>query len=421
MTLSNIFFCFQHAGTVRFKWIDSKGTIHEQDILGEGKCNEVLRSGTSIDTGSITDKQFLPIKQVLYGPMPHANQRMKITVGPLKCTPSAQSYQHETLKFDGEIDVRKNHKLPQVFNQLGKEYFVKFDIKIDKEFSSPEWLNVFRLTSTDSNCCDHGDRIPALFLHKNKQLTFTNSIGSQGNYHFYFPYELDRTYHIVISQTQSRTGKFEYCTKIDGLNIHCLINDQPRIFENVYLYVSDPWHQSLEGHGKLNNLEINSIGNLNDFRSRIWKLEKETEDIFDQLIPCPTENPNYHYILGRCYFFETQVLDFDSAQANCGSKFPRGGHLFEPTSLLLNKIVAKKAIKVTGASRKWIGVHDKEVEGTFKYADKGVSLAFTPVWQASNPSNGGGNGEDCIEFGTSEEKWNDNSCERQYMSVCESK
>ena len=132
--------------------MDSKGTIHEQDILGEGKCNEVLRSGTSIDTGSITDKQFLPIKQVLYGPMLHANQRMKITVGPVKCTPSVQFNQYEPLNFDGEIEVKKNNKLPQVFKQWGKEYSVEFAIKVNKEFSSPTtWRNVFHMSSNDNN------------------------------------------------------------------------------------------------------------------------------------------------------------------------------------------------------------------------------------------------------------------------------
>ena len=58
-----------------------------------------------------------------------------------------------------------------------------------------------------------------------------------------------------------------------------------------------------------------------------------------------------------------------------------------------------------------------------------MSLAFTPLWQANNPSNTNtgdtrATDEDCIEFGTdsaSGQKWNDNSCERQIMSVCESK
>ena len=87
--------------------MDNKGTVHEQAVLGEGKCNDVLKSGISIDSGAITDKQFLPIKQVLYGPMPHENQRMKITVGPVKCTPSPtplESNRDDTLNFEGKIE-----------------------------------------------------------------------------------------------------------------------------------------------------------------------------------------------------------------------------------------------------------------------------------------------------------------------------
>ena len=114
----------------------------------------------------------------------------------------------------GEIEVKKNNKLPHVFNHWGKEYSVMFDIEINKEFSSPERLNVFQLTATDwlsAICCNlnHGDRIPALFVNKNKNLHFTNSIGSHVNYNFNFPYELNKTYHIAISQTQNHVGKFE--------------------------------------------------------------------------------------------------------------------------------------------------------------------------------------------------------------------
>ena len=93
---------------------------------------------------------------------------------------------------------------------MGKEYSIEFQIEVNKEFSTPEYLNVFHMTSTGNDCCNHGDRIPALFVNKKKNLHFTSSIGSHGNYHFNFPYELNKTYHIVISQTQSHNGNFEY-------------------------------------------------------------------------------------------------------------------------------------------------------------------------------------------------------------------
>ena len=38
-----------------------------------------------------------------------------------------------------------------------------------------------RLTSTDNNCCAIGDRIPAIFTHKNGFLHIGTQIGSRGN------------------------------------------------------------------------------------------------------------------------------------------------------------------------------------------------------------------------------------------------
>ena len=213
--LTLLFFHFQHAGSVRFKWMDSKGAIHEQDILGEGKCNEVLRSGTSIDTGLIIDKQFLPIKKVLYGPMPHENQRMKITVGPVKCTPSPtplESNRDDTLNFEGKI-----------------------------------------------------------------------------------------------------------------------------------------------------------------------------EDIIDQLeqsIPCPIENSSFRLVNGRCIYFESQQMNYDTARSNCKAKIPGfEGKLFEPTNVLINEKVHEKAMEVFEdlplhgeykgeiwlkfGHRPWIGFNDQVLEGKF--------------------------------------------------------
>ena len=77
--------------------------------------------------------------------MPHANQRMKITVGPVKCTPSPQSLspselnQDDDLNIVGEIEVKKNNKLPQVFKQWGKEYSVEFAIKVNSLLTLMCW------------------------------------------------------------------------------------------------------------------------------------------------------------------------------------------------------------------------------------------------------------------------------------------
>ena len=43
------------------------------------------------------------------------------------------------------------------------------------------FAELVRLTSTDNNCCAIGDRIPAIFTHKNGHLHIGTQIGSRGN------------------------------------------------------------------------------------------------------------------------------------------------------------------------------------------------------------------------------------------------
>ena len=156
--------------------MDRLGTMHEIPLLGNGNCNDVLNREISIDTGSITNKQILPIKKVLYGPMPYEHQYLKITVGPVKCTPSSESNHDNNFKFDGELNVRKNNKLYHVFHNWGKEYSVEFDIIVTKNVDSI--LNVFHMTATNNNHGNHGDRIPALFLKSDKKFHFRRRVCS---------------------------------------------------------------------------------------------------------------------------------------------------------------------------------------------------------------------------------------------------
>ena len=46
---------------------------------------------------------------------------------------------------------------------------------------------------------------------------------------------------------------------------------------------------------------------------------------------CPTNEANYRSIEEVCYYFATDLLNYEKSQENCATKFP-GGRLFE-TSL----------------------------------------------------------------------------------------
>uniref|UniRef100_A0A3Q3SUR2 C-type lectin domain family 4 member E-like n=1 Tax=Mastacembelus armatus TaxID=205130 RepID=A0A3Q3SUR2_9TELE len=72
----------------------------------------------------------------------------------------------------------------------------------------------------------------------------------------------------------------------------------------------------------------------------------------------------------------------------------------------------------------WIGLTDKEVEGTWKWID-GSSLT-TSYWDANQPDNGGGDPncgeEDCAHIQTGKKitkNWNDLSCDASLRWICE--
>ena len=107
----------------------------------------------------------------------------------------------------------------------------------------------------------------------------------------------------------------------------------------------------------------------------------------DQL--CPIGKVNYHYINGRCLYFESQQLNYSDARSNCEEKFNGNGRLFEPTNLSINKKAHKIAMEIYGDSIVytnvfytlervlkvgylgiWIGVNDLDEEGKYLYDNK---------------------------------------------------
>ena len=57
-------------------------------------------------------------------------------------------------------------------------------------------------------------------------------------------------------------GQTFFCVWMDGENVHCVLNSTPKSYENVYIYLSDPWYNSFGSLGKLSNLKILKIENL---------------------------------------------------------------------------------------------------------------------------------------------------------------
>ena len=64
------------------------------------------------------------------------------------------------------------------------------------------YCNILRFTSTDSDCCIIGDRVPAIFYNIDGFLQITSAVNGSGNEYFDFYIDLETWYHIEIYQAE---------------------------------------------------------------------------------------------------------------------------------------------------------------------------------------------------------------------------
>ena len=100
--------------------------------------------------------------------------------------------------------VTKNNLISTI-DTWGREYRVAISIIVHSAGS--EWSSILRFTNTDSNCCNIGDRIPAIFYNSgnggaNSYLHITNAVNGNANYYFNHYIDLRKWYHIELAQTK---------------------------------------------------------------------------------------------------------------------------------------------------------------------------------------------------------------------------
>ncbi|XP_029498351.2 C-type lectin domain family 10 member A-like [Oncorhynchus nerka] len=111
------------------------------------------------------------------------------------------------------------------------------------------------------------------------------------------------------------------------------------------------------------------------------------------------------------YYISSEVKSWDESRQDC---IERGADL-----VIINSKV-EQIFLINLNKRIWIGLTDKDIEGTWKWVD-GTKLT-TSYWTGKQPDNGDGNPifgeEDCAEI-VMGWIWNDISCANHYNWVCE--
>ena len=124
------------------------------------------------------------------------------------------------------------------YQNWGDVYSITFDITVIK-LSSSTWMEVFRFTATNENCCNNGDRIPALFINPAGTFHFSSSLYNGENYNYVndIDFVLGETYHVTIKQSLI-AGKYWYEIIIDGDTKVEVENKNPTKFPTVNFYTS---------------------------------------------------------------------------------------------------------------------------------------------------------------------------------------
>jgi len=106
------------------------------------------------------------------------------------------------------------------------------------------WLNIFHFT-VGGNSVVYGDRCPGLFVH-GRQVAFATALNGNKNgiIHNYRQYPMHAFSHWYYEQRFNTTSQ-KYVIKvfINNTLVNEVVNENAVEFQNVKLYVSDPWSQ----------------------------------------------------------------------------------------------------------------------------------------------------------------------------------
>jgi cysteine-rich repeat protein len=110
---------------------------------------------------------------------------------------------------------------------------------------------------------------------------------------------------------------------------------------------------------------------------------------------------------GHAYLLFTQSLSWSEADAACRA---RGAHLVTLADGAERVLVRS----MTGGGAHWIGLTDRDVEGSFRWVTGEPTDAL--AWASGEPNSAGD--EDCVES-LPDSTWNDRSCDERAPFVCE--
>jgi len=167
--------------------------------------------------------------------------------------PRANDSASSTFAHPGELQLTQDNLLSTLAN-LGKEWRVTLQFKPTEYITGTainDWTSLIHLT-IGRNKAQHGDRTPAIFLHKDLGFCIASSVNDDDDFYQKLP-PIGNWTMIEICQREE-DGEFTFYVSMEAKEVYSVKNNKPREFYDVKVYASNPWYTAQPG--SIRNLTV---------------------------------------------------------------------------------------------------------------------------------------------------------------------
>ena len=145
------------------------------------------------------------------------------------------------------------NKLLATIRILEKQYSLHMEFMINGSFSTNDHYNIYQATISGGSFDVYGSRTRGIWIYYENGYMFvhtSSAVNGDKGYSYNIPTtraQLKKWNKISISQTKVG-GDYPDKVEMNGELNHLVDNTQPQAFQNVKIYISDPWKPAVPGY-----------------------------------------------------------------------------------------------------------------------------------------------------------------------------
>ena len=160
--------------------------------------------------------------------------------------------------------IIKNRLLGTI-TKMKEQYSLHVEFMVTGSFPTDGWCNIYHATINGNNE-EYGSRTPGIWiLYKNGEMN--PSVRSAVNENKDYTTDIDSIQlnkWIIINVSQTKIGtEYQYVVETNGKVLDTVKNTKPQEFENVKIYISNPWSLAVPGY--VRNVYLKGKLQLNTF------------------------------------------------------------------------------------------------------------------------------------------------------------